>query len=151
MFCFQRPTYWLHNFICTCNIIRMIYRRGSALTNVNKQTIETNCVIFTLRVICLFANTGSEWALGLAEPVPGRSRGMLFPTATILGVIVEDAELEKLYLNLSGWKPFFFPWLVEVIINISVGMWKDCRHPERYKILTKTFYFYFVGSCRSPW
>ena len=48
-------------------------------------------------------------------------------------------KTSQIHLNLYVWKPFFFPWWVEVIINISVEMWNDRRHPTRYKILTKNF------------
>ena len=67
----------------------------------------------TLRVICLFANTESEWALGLAEPVPGRLRGMLFRTVTIFVVVVGDSEPKNFTnsFNFVCLKTFFLPMM----------------------------------------
>lgn len=45
-----------------------------------------------LEVIYDFANTASRWMLGLANRVPGSSRGILFYTSSIFVIVVWDAE-----------------------------------------------------------
>lgn len=45
-----------------------------------------------LEVIHDFANTASRWMLGLANRVPGSSRGILFYTSSIFVIVVWDAE-----------------------------------------------------------
>ena len=90
-----------------------------------------------------------EWMLRLANRVPGPLRGMLFRAALIFAVVAWDAEPKKprtlfencllanIFLSLMGQCNHWFVWECE----------NDRRHPVRYKILTKTFYFQFVGSC----
>ena len=79
---------------------------------------------------------------GIGRACTRSLKGHVISRGLDLVVVVGDAEPKKtsqIHLNLYVWKPFFFPWWVEVIINISVEMWNDRRHPTRYKILTKNF------------
>ena len=57
-----------------------------------------------LEVIHDFANTASRWMLGLANRVPGSSRGMLFYTSSIFVIVVWDAEPIKELQKPINWK-----------------------------------------------
>ena len=84
--------------------------------------------------------------LGLANPVPGPSRGMLFHLALIFVVVVPDAGLKKPYKffeNCMLANIFSFPDGPSRSL-IYVGMWK--WPSESYKIVMEMFYFQFVGS-----
>ena len=148
----------------------MIYRSGSALINENKQTIETNRIFFHKGNRAPFRIRYAQYASLLIPGLrPGIGRAC---NRSLKGRVVSRGldlccffrrcsakRTSQIHLNLLVWnlfsshgrKPFFFPlpsrWSL-------ISMWEcenNRRYPERYKILTKTFYFQFVGSCRSPW
>ena len=92
------------------------------------------------QIIRDFPNTGVRVNAGLAKPVPGPSRGMLFRTASILVVVVWDAEPKRdrkssescMLTSLS----YFYDGPRRSLI--CVRKWKRPSTSERWKIWRKT-------------
>lgn len=92
------------------------------------------------KIIRDFPNTGVRVNAGLAKPVPGPSRGMLFRTASILVVVVWDAEPKRdrklsescMLTSLS----YFYDGPRRSLI--CVRKWKWPSTSERWKIWRKT-------------
>ena len=92
------------------------------------------------QIIRDFPNTGVRVNAGLAKPVPGPSRGMLFRTASILVVVVWDAEPKRdrklsescMLTSLS----YFYDGPRRSLI--CVRKWKWPSTSERWKIWRKT-------------
>ena len=125
----------------------MIYRSGSALTNVNKQTIETNRIFFhkgnraPLRI--RYAQYASLLIPGL-RPGIGRActrspEGRFVSRGLDLCCCLRRCRAKKtsqIHLNLWVWNLFSFHdgsrWSL-------ISMWEcvnNRRYPKRYKILT---------------
>lgn len=92
------------------------------------------------QIIRDFANTGVRMNAGLAKLVPGPSRGVLFRKASILVVVVWDAEPKRdcklsescMLANLS----YFYDGPRRSLI--CVRKWKWPSPSERWKIWRKT-------------
>ena len=86
--------------------------------------------------------------LGLANLVPGHvvSRGFDLGCCVRCRAKKASQILLKLYFS----KPFLFSLMVQGDHWSEWDCKNDQRHPNMYKILTKMFYFQFVGSHRSP-